>query len=113
MACGGWREMPDKISSGRRGRPRYDFRPATMTWLEAAAFAFRRSKSWLRDHRPNDFPAPDPIYGLFATEAVEAWVRRRYGLVNHGGDPDDAERRLLGKLGDGERQGPLPRCPAS
>lgn len=89
-------------------RPAYDWQPMTMTWAEVAAVVFRRPESWLRDHMPADFPPADPSYDVFATEAVQAWVRRRFDLASADGGQKDAEDRLLGKLGHGERQGPLP-----
>ena len=97
----------------RRGRLRYDFRPLTMTWAEVSATVFRRSESWLRDHMPADFPKPDPTYGVFATEAVEAWVRRRFDLASPNEGTDDAEARLLGKLQRGQDQNPPPRRSAA
>jgi hypothetical protein len=60
----------------RGKRHSYPWQPLTMTWSEVADVAFRQLESWLRDHMPEDFPRPDPLYDVFATEAVSAWVRR-------------------------------------
>lgn len=79
-----------------------------MTWTEVANTVFRRSESWLRDHMPTSFPRPHATYDVFATEAVLAWVRLEFGLVSAGGGRKDAEERLLGKLGRGQRQGAVP-----
>ena len=96
-----------------RRRPSYDFRPATMTWSEAAAFAFRRSESWLRDHIPADFPRPDPTYGVFATEAVERWVRIRFGLAGPTPSLEDARDTLRARLAHGQDPSALPSRPAT
>jgi hypothetical protein len=79
----------------RHSRPTYAFEPLTMTWAEVAATVFRRSESWMRDHLPEDFPTPDPVLGVFVTEAVRAWVRRRFGLAVSANDPQAAEDILL------------------
>lgn len=94
-------------------RTRYDWQPMTMTWAEVASVVFRHSESWLRDHLPTSFPKPHPSYDTFATEAVLAWVRAEWGLVSDGAEKNDAEQRLLGKLGHGERQGPVSRRAAA
>ena len=80
-----------------------------MTWSEVAAVVFRHPESWLRDHLPTTFPKPHPAYDTFATEAVLAWVRQEWGLATGYGSQKDAEARLLGKLGHGERQGSVSR----
>jgi hypothetical protein len=79
----------------RSATQRYPWQPLTMTWAEVATTVFRRSESWLRDHLPDDFPRPDPAYGLFATEAVQTWVRRRFDLARPTRDPHDAEDILI------------------
>lgn len=91
----------------RSAARRHPWQPLTMTWAEVADVAFRRSESWLRDHMPDDFPKPDPIYGLFATEAVQAWVRRRFNLASHAGDPHDAEATLI-RRANGPHRNSLP-----
>ena len=53
--------QPEKLRPG----PRAQHKPMTLTWSEAAAFAFRRSETWL--HRK--------LLGRFSTEEVERWVR--------------------------------------
>jgi hypothetical protein len=92
----------------RGRRPSYDWQPMTMTRAEVAIVVFRRSESWLLNHIPQNFPKPHPIYDLFATEAVLAWVRLEFGLVTVGGEHKDAEARLLGKLARGESQNSVP-----
>ena len=62
-----------------------------MTWGEVAATVFRRSESWMRNHLPEDFPRPDPVLGVFSTEAVRSWVRRRFGLAVIADNPQIAE----------------------
>ena len=60
-----------------RPAPRAHQKPMTLTWSEAAAFAFRRSETWLRrniDTLPG-FPRPHKLLGRFSTEEVERWVR--------------------------------------
>ncbi len=68
----------------------HTWEPLTMTWAEAADAVFRRNEAWLRSNLPPDFPTPDPAYGLFLAEAVEAWARRRWGLVTDATGQDDA-----------------------
>ena len=84
----------------RRTMPPHPFEPGTMTWAEAAAYAFRCSESWLRDHLGDypDFPRPDPQLALFSTEAVKTWVRRRFGLVSPPDAPEDGPARLLERV---------------
>jgi hypothetical protein len=65
--------QPEKLRPG----PRAQHKPMTLTWSEAAAFAFRRSETWLRrniDMLPG-FPRPHKLLGRFSTEEVERWVR--------------------------------------
>jgi len=60
-----------------RPAPRARHQPMTLTWGETAAFAFRRSETWLRrniDILPA-FPRPHKLLGRFSTEEVERWVR--------------------------------------
>jgi hypothetical protein len=82
---------------------------------ECAAYAMRRSESWLRDHTDelDGFPRPDGKLGVFSTEAVEVWVRRRFGLASNNGTAKDVEAELLGKLRGGKPQDPIPRRAAS
>lgn len=86
-----------------------------MTWAECADYATRRSESWLRDHinELDGFPRPDPALNVFSTEAVEIWVRRRFGLVIDHGTKKDVEAELLGKLRGGKREDPISRRAAS
>jgi hypothetical protein len=81
-----------------------------MTWTECAAFAMRKSESWLRDHINElvDFPRPDPLLNVFATEAVETWVRRRFGLASAKDTAKDVEASLLGRLARGKPQNTVP-----
>lgn len=96
--------MPDRtILRKRRRTLLYDFEPMTMTWTEVATFVFRIDpergpEAWLRDHLKDypDFPRPDPAIDTFATEAVRAWVRRRFGLASLGLAAEDDGNRLLG-----------------
>lgn len=94
-------------------RTTYPWQPMTMTWAEVAATVFRHSESWLRDHVPATFPKPHAAYDTFATEAVLAWVRAEWGLASGQGNQNDAETRLLGKLGHGERQSQVSRGKAA
>lgn len=64
---------------------RHTWEPLTMTWEEVADRVFRRDAVWLRGNLPADFPRPDPEYDLFHVEAVEAWTRRRWGVVSDAG----------------------------
>jgi hypothetical protein len=73
---------------------RYDWTPLTMTISEVADRVFRRPVLWVQANLPPDFPKPDPFYGLYAVEAVEAWVRRRWQVVG-AGDPREDERAIL------------------
>jgi predicted DNA-binding transcriptional regulator AlpA len=60
-----------------RPAPRAHHKPMTLTWEEAAAFALRRSETWLYrniDILPG-FPRPHKLLGRFSTEEVERWVR--------------------------------------
>lgn len=77
-----------RCKGSKRGSRRPNpFTPATMTWAEAADYACRKSESWLRSHiNELDFPRPDPVLNIFAKEAVELWVRRRFGIIR----PDDS-----------------------
>lgn len=83
------------IRPRRRPAP-YAVVPLTMTWTEAAA-ELRVTESWLRDHigALPGFPRPHPLLDVFATEAVEAWVRRSFGLVGPATTQQDAEAILL------------------
>ena len=68
--------QPEKLRPG----PRAQHKPMTLTWSEAAAFAFRRSETWLRrniDTLPG-FPRPHKLLGRFSTEEVELWVRNMF-----------------------------------
>jgi hypothetical protein len=90
-------------------RHRHRFEPATMTWAEAAEYAFRRSESWLRGHIPAipDFPRPDAVYNTFSKAQVDAWLARRYGLECPPGEKRDFEAELLERA-RGKNQGPIP-----
>ena len=90
----------------RRRFRQHAWEPLTMTWAEVADAVFRRNEAWLHDNLPDDFPAPDPIYGLFHVEAVEAWARRRWGLVTDATSREDAQAILRERL-RGTRQGAL------
>jgi hypothetical protein len=74
------REVPEFVRQSRLTAPPYPFRPATMTWDEAARYAFRKTGEWLRQHRPHDFPRPHPIHNVFSVEKVEDWVRSQFDL---------------------------------
>ena len=87
------------MSSRRRFKP-YPWQPLTMTPAEVAERVFRTSESWFRAHTPPDFPSP--VDGLYATEAIEEWVRARHGLADAPATAKDATRRLMGKLGHGK-----------
>lgn len=92
---------------------RHTWEPLTMTRAEVAAAVFRRSESWFIDHAPADFPEPDPIYGMFATNAVRAWVNRHWKVAD-GADPmKDGENELMRRLADGKRQSASPRRTAA
>ena len=85
-----------------------------MTWAEVADAVFRRNEAWLRANPQPDFPQPDPTYDLFHAEAVEAWARRRWGLVTDATSREDAQAILreriagtrAGALADGPRPEP-------
>ena len=81
--------------NGPRYKP-YDWKPLTMTRQEVAHFVFRRAESWFIDHVPEGFPAP--VDGLYATQAVEDWVRVRHGLQPDTASPEAAERRMLARI---------------
>jgi hypothetical protein len=91
-----------------KARPRFVFEPATMTWAEAAEYAFRKSESWLRGHIHDipGFPRPDPVYSTFSKAQVDAWIARRFGLAL-----DDARDRkaALMERARGTDQGALSR----
>jgi hypothetical protein len=93
--------MPLDARPRKRGAP-YPFEPFTMTWGEVSAAVFRASEVWVRGHLPTDFPRPDPVLDVFATEAVQAWVRRRFGLVTTGADPADEEAILIQRARNGK-----------
>lgn len=86
----------------------FQFEPLTMTWSEVADGVFYRTENWLRSNLPSDFPRPDPTYDLFAREAVETWVRRRYGIASVNEGVEDGADRLIEKLRRGKSEGPLP-----
>ena len=69
-----------------------------MTWAEVADAVFRRNEAWLRANPPPGFPQPDPAYDLFHVEAVEAWARRRWGLVTDATSREDAQAILRERL---------------
>jgi hypothetical protein len=81
----------------RRKRAAHPFVPLTMTWAEVAATVFRASESWLRMHISDfpEFPRPDRTLDIFAREAVEAWVRRRFALELTAESHLDAEATLI------------------
>lgn len=80
----------------RRPNP---FTPATMTWAEAADYACRRSESWLRSHiNELDFPRPDPVLNIFAKEAVDSWVRRRFEIIRPDATVEETKAILMGRL---------------
>jgi hypothetical protein len=88
----------------------------TMTWGEVAAVVFRRPESWARTNLPPGFPPPDPILNLVAGEAVETWVRQRFGLAIRQQAPDhDAEATLLARARDphAQHRRPISRRPAA
>ena len=89
--------MPETRPRNRRS---YDFVPLTMTWAEVAATVFRSSESWLRDHITEyvGFPMPDRSLDVFSREAVEAWVRARFGLAPAMQVDHAAEGILLGRI---------------
>ena len=101
------------MASERVRRPHHDWQPRTMTWAEVAQFVFRRSESWLRDHLPETFPRPHSTYDLFATDAVEAWLRQEFNLVSRSGGGKDAEAELLARVRNGYDQGPVSRRSAA
>lgn len=84
-------------------QPKSRFIPATMTWAEAADYAFRKSESWLRHHLKDeelsDFPRPDPLFGVFAKAAVDDWLDRRFGTARN------APRDWTGELIERTRSG--------
>lgn len=96
-----------------RQRSQYRFEPLTMSWSEVADAVFRRSESWLRSNLPADFPRADATYDLFAREAVEAWVRKRWGIASPTEGADDVTDRLIAKLGRGKHQDQTPRRSAA
>lgn len=94
--------------ASRRTRFRaHDWQPLTMTWAEVADAVFRRNEMWLRENLPTDFPQADPVYGLFHSEAIEAWARRRWGLVTDATSLEDA-RDILRERIHGQRQSKAP-----
>lgn len=96
----------------KRGTP-YPFEPFTMTWAEVSAAVFRASEVWVRTHLPPDFPRPDPVLDVFATEAVQAWVRRRFGLATTRADPADEEAILIDRARNGKSSRQIPRSTAA
>jgi len=92
------------------------WQPMTMTWGEVAAVVFRRPEPWVRQHLPNDFPPADSSLDLFSREAVEAWVRRRWGLALAEAATDGAgEAELLARARNpnAQHRRPSPRRPAA
>ena len=81
-------------------RKPYPFVPGVMTWAEAADYACRRSESWLRSHinELDGFPRPDPFLNVFATEAVQFWVRQRFGLIRPDDSLEDARSIVMSRL---------------
>ncbi len=98
------------VSKPRRRFQDHIFPPMTMTWADVAFAVFRVSESWLRDHLSEfpDFPKADTRLDVFATEAVEQWVRRRFGLVQPDITPQDAEQILIDRATASHAQHPRP-----
>lgn len=95
-----------------RKRPAaYAGAPLTLTWAEAAG-ELRATERWLRDHIADlpGFPVPDPLLDVFAREAIEQWVRRRFGLVTESATVADNEAILLGRI-NGQSARALPGRP--
>lgn len=80
-----------------------------MTPAEVADRVFRRDEAWLRANLPADFPHPDPVYGLYHVEALEAWARRRWGLVTGASGSEDAAAIMMERAKDATRARPVPR----
>jgi hypothetical protein len=97
-----------------RQRKPYPFEPLTMTWAEVAGVVFRSSESWLRDHIGEyaGFPQPDRSLDVFAREAVETWVRARFGLAAAEPAAQSGEALLLSRI-NARTSGPLPRRPTA
>lgn len=55
--------------------------PATLTYDETAAYAFRQTGHWLRRQLQElpGFPKPDPVLRLFSKAQVDAWIAQRFG----------------------------------
>lgn len=105
--------MADRLPSRRNQR--HEFEPLTMTWPEVAGSVLRVSESWLRDHigELEGFPKPDRQLGVFATEAVRAWVRRRFGLTGAGTTIQDAEAILMERAKHADDRRPVSRRAAA
>ncbi|MEJ0047392.1 MAG: hypothetical protein WDN04_15735 [Rhodospirillales bacterium] len=86
------------MSPRRRYKP-YAWEPFCMTRTEVAEAVFRRSESWFLDHCPAGFP--QPVDGLYATEAVREWVRTQHGIAGASNSAQAAERLILERLGKG------------
>ncbi len=74
-----------------------------MTRAEVAEAVFRRSESWFLDHCPAGFP--QPVDGLYATEAVREWVRTQHGIAPAIDDTEATTRLILSRLGKGTATG--------
>lgn len=97
-----------------RQRKAYEFIPLTMTWAEVASTVFRSSESWLRDHIGEyvGFPRPDRSLDVFSREAVETWVRARFGLLPSTNADRAAEAILFDRI-DAKSPRPLSRRASS
>lgn len=69
-----------------------------MTWEGVADRVFRRNAAWLHENLPADFPQSDPVHQLFHVGAMEAWARRRWGVVAEASSPEGSRecRRRYG-----------------
>jgi hypothetical protein len=98
------------MTTRRRYKP-YDWEPLNMTRAEVAEIVFRRSEAWFLAHTPEDFP--QPVDGLYNTEAVKEWNRARHGLAPTQDDDGAAEREMLRDALRGKVQGAVSRRKAA
>ncbi len=110
----GTAKVADRSLRPRRRAPFDLSPPLTMTWAEAAASVARATESWLRDHIGDlpDFPRPDPVMDVFCRAEIEAWVRRRFGIVSPVTATEDAEDILIGRV-NGKAARKIPGQPAA